>query len=174
MLLFSPLIFYSNIENKIIAFVIFLTMLFDLIEKKKIVSHIFFLFFTLYQPNEIIFCYSFFLFFFTIFEPGIDFKKIKIALITFIFFINLNYMSNFEIFINFQFIIISFLLMIITIHNFIRYNSNFNWMYCLPSFSIIFFINNDIIISYISLILCLLIPYIFDFFDKKIFLKKNI
>ena len=168
---FLPLVFFSNIQDKIIAFSIILIMFFDLIEKKKIISHSLLLAITFYKPGEFIFFYSIFLLFFTIFEPGIIFKKMKIIIIIFIIAYNLNHFDKTQYLINIHFFIIVLFIILITVNNFLIYNSNFNWIYCLPFFSLVFFINENLLISYTSLILCVITPYWFNYLDKKIFLK---
>tara|TARA_A100001015_G_scaffold232593_1_gene263503 strand:+ start:2260 stop:3141 length:882 start_codon:yes stop_codon:yes gene_type:complete len=171
--IFLPLIFFSSIESKIIALGVFFIMFLDLIEKKKIISHLFIVVISIYNPNEIIFFYGFFLLFFTIFEPGIVFKKIKIILLTLIVVFNFYNLDGLQIPIDIHFLGILSLILLITVNNFTKYNSNFNWIYCLPSFSLIFFVNEDILISYFSLLICLIISYCFNYLDKKIFLKQT-
>ena len=142
-----------------------------MIEKKKIISHSLLLAITFYKPGEFIFFYSIFLLFFTIFEPGIIFKKMKIIIIIFIIAYNLNHFDKTQYLINIHFFIIVLFIILITVNNFLIYNSNFNWIYCLPFFSLVFFINENLLISYTSLILCVITPYWFNYLDKKIFLK---
>ena len=172
-LFFSPIIFVSSIENKIIGIGILLIMFLDIIEKKKIISHSLFLIITLYKPNILILFYSSFLLFFTIFEPGIKFKKIKTILLTIIISLNLYFIENFVFLINIHLPIILVLILMLTINNFIKYNSNFNWIYCIPSFSLIFYSYQNILLSYIALLISSFIPYWFNLLDKRFFLKKD-
>ena len=148
-------------------------MFLDIIEKKKIISHSLFLIITLYKPNILILFYSSFLLFFTIFEPGIKFKKIKTILLKIIISLNLYFIENFVFLINIHLPIILVLILMLTINNFIKYNSNFNWIYCIPSFSLIFYSYQNILLSYIALLISSFIPYWFNLLDKRFFLKKD-
>ena len=123
------------------------------------------------NPNEFIFFYSLFLLFFTIFEPGINYKKTKIILTIFAITINF-YLLNINI-ISFEinYNPISLLILLITINNFTRYNSNFNWLYCIPSFALGFLLNGDFIISYLSLLTCFFLSYVFNYLDRTFFFK---
>ena len=167
---FIPLIFYSTVENKIIVLSIILILFFDLI-KKSLFINIYFLLISAINPNEFIFFYSLFLLFFTIFEPGINYKKTKIILT--IFAITLNfYLLNINIAsFDSNIILISLLILFITINNFTRYNSNFNWLYCIPSFALSFSLNGDVIISYLSLLTCFFLSYVFNYLDRTFFFK---
>ncbi len=172
-LFFSPIIYVSSIENKIIGIGILFIMFLDIIEKKRIISHSLFLIITLYKPNILILFYSSFLFFFTIFEPGIKYKKIKTVLLVIIISLNLYFSENLVFLINIHLPIILILIVMLTINNFIKYNSNFNWIYCIPSFSLIFYSYQNILLSYITLLICSFLPYWFNLLDKRFFIKKD-
>ena len=167
---FIPLILYSTVENKIIVISIILILFFDLI-KKSLFVNIYFLLISSINPNEFIFFYSLFLLFFTIFEPGINYKKIKVVLIIFTITLNFYLLNINMVSFDSNIILISLLIFLITINNFTRYNSNFNWLYCIPSFALGFLFNGDIVISYLSLLICFILSYIFNYLDKIFFFK---
>jgi hypothetical protein len=167
---FIPLIFFSTIENKIIVLSIIMILIFDVINKSFFIN-IYFLLISIIKPNEFVFFYCTFLLLFTIFEPGIKFKKIKILLIFTAIIINF-YLLDIKInFSDFNIFLISLLMIFITINNFTRYNSNFNWLYCIPSFALGFMMNENIVASYITLLICCSLTYIFNYLDKTIFFK---
>jgi len=172
-LMLATTLFFTNIQNKIIPVLLILFLIFDLLEKKKIFFYLAITLISLLEPDKFLLFYSVFLILFNILEPIYFLKKIKILLLSFSILLNFYFLDiSLAAFIN-HFIIISILSLIITLINFTKYNSNYNWIYCLPSLSFGFLFNNEIMISYLWMINCLMMPMIFNYLDKKFFLKIN-
>ena len=166
-------LFFTNVQNKIIPVLLVLFLIFDLLEKKKFYFYFAITLISLLKPDKYVLFYSIFLILFNIIEPIYFFKKIKILLLSFSILLNFYFLDiSFATFID-HFIVISILCFIITLINFTKYNSNYNWVYCMPAFSFGFLFNNEIMISYLWMINCLLMPVIFNYLDKKFFLKIN-
>ena len=172
-LMLATTLFFTNIQNKIIPVLLILFLIFDLLDKKKIFFYLAITLISLLEPDKFLLFYSVFLILFNILEPIYFLKKIKILLLSFSILLNFYFLDiSLAAFIN-HFIIISILSLIITLINFTKYNSNYNWIYCLPSLSFGFLFNNEIMISYLWMINCLMMPMIFNYLDKKFFLKIN-
>ena len=85
--------------------------------------------------------------------------------------INFNFLSFSSINFDINFVLINILILLNLFFNFIRYNSNFNWIYCIPTFSYGFFYNEELILSYLWVFICFLIHFLFNYLDKTFFLK---
>ena len=124
-----------------------------------------------FSPNEFIFFFSLFLVIFNLLEPIFFLKKTKIIMLLIIISINFNFLSFSSINFDINFILINILILLNLLFNFIRYNSNYNWIYCIPAFSYGFFYNEEIILSYFWIFICFFIHYLFNYLDKIFFLK---
>jgi len=162
---------FSNLQYKLIPILIISSLIFDLIEKKKIFFYLILFMITLVKPDKFILFYSFFLILFNFFEPIYFLKKIKLFTLIISLYLNFYFLDLSLSNIYIHLIIVVLLTIIITLINFTKYNSNYNWLYCLPAFSFGFLFNNEIIISYLWILNCLSLPMIFNYLDKKIFLK---
>jgi len=162
---------FSNLQYKLIPILIISSLIFDLIEKKKIFFYLILFMITLLKPDKFILFYSFFLILFNFFEPIYFLKKIKLFTLIISLYLNFYFLDLSLSNIYMHLIIVVLLTIIITLVNFTKYNSNHNWLYCLPAFSFGFLFNNEIIISYLWILNCFLLPMIFNYLDKKIFLK---
>ena len=162
---------FSNLQYKLIPILIISSLIFDLIEKKKIFFYLILFMITLLKPDKFILFYSFFLILFNFFEPIYFLKKIKLFTLIISLYLNFYFLDLSLSNIYIHLIIVVLLTIIITLINFTKYNSNYNWLYCLPAFSFGFLFNNEIIISYLWILNCFLLPMIFNYLDKKIFLK---
>jgi hypothetical protein len=162
---------FSNLQYKLIPILIISSLIFDLIEKKKIFFYLILFMITLLKPDKFILFYSFFLILFNFFEPIYFLKKIKLFTLIISLYLNFYFLDLSLSNIYIHLIIVVLLTIIITLVNFTKYNSNYNWLYCLPAFSFGFLLNNEIIISYLWILNCFLLPMIFNYLDKKIFLK---
>ena len=164
-------VYFSDLDNKIIPVTLGVILLLELIEEKKIFFYFLILAMSLYKPNYFIIFYGIFLIIFNFVEPIYFFKKTKIFLIGTSVVLNCYFLDLSLLNFDSHFIILFLLSVIMTLINFTKYNSNYNWIYCLPSFAFGFFFNNEILISYLWIFYCILIPVIFNFLDKKIFFK---
>ena len=162
---------FSNLQYKLIPILIISSLIFDLIEKKKIFFYLILFIITLLKPDKFILFYSFFLILFNFFEPIYFLKKTKLFTLIISLYLNFNFLDLSLSNIYIDLIIVVLLTIIITLINFTKYNSNYNWLYCLPALSFGFLFNNEIIISYLWILNCFLLPMIFNYLDKKIFLK---
>ena len=143
------LMFFSKLENKLIPVAIIFTLIFDIIEKKKIIFYIIILSISLFKSNEFVLFYSLFLIFFNFLEPIFFLKKTKIILLSISIILNFYFLDLSFINLNIHFVIIFLLSTLITLINFTKYNSNYNWIYCLPSYSFGFLSYDEITISYL-------------------------
>ena len=162
---------FSNLQYKLIPILIISSLIFDLIEKKKIFFYLILFIITLLKPDKFILFYSFFLILFNFLEPIYFLKKIKLFILIISLYLNFYLLDLSLSNIYIHLIIVVLLTIIITLINFAKYNSNYNWLYCLPAFSFGFLFNNEIIISYLWILNCFLLPMFFNYLDKKIFLK---
>ena len=165
--------FFSSLDNKIIPVTLGAILILDLMEKKRVFFYILILTMSIYKTDYFILFYSIFLIILNFFEPIYFFKKIKIFLISISIILNYYFLDLSFLDFSGHFIILLLLSVMITLINFTKYNSNYNWIYCLPSFSFGFFLNNEIMISYLWIFYCFLIPLIFNFLDKKFFFQIN-
>lgn len=163
----------SNIQNKLIPVLLTLFLIFDLIEKRQIFFYLFIYFISIFKPDIFILFYAFLLTIFNIMEPIYFYKKFKIFLAVSTVILNYYFLDLSLVNISYHLIFVVTLSFIITLINFTKYNSNYNWIYCLPAFSFGFLFNDEIIISYLWLGCCILLPIIFNYLDKKFFLKIN-
>ena len=161
----------SNLENKIIPVIIIILFIFDIIDKRQIILYLMIGCLTIFQPNKFIFFYSLFLVLFNFFEPIYYFKKSKILLLIVIIFYNFNFLNFSSINIDAHFFIINALIFLNIIFNFVRYNSNYNWIYCVPAFTYAFLFNGEFIHSYIWITVCFFLSFLFNYLDKVFFLK---
>ncbi len=166
-------LYFSNTLTKIIPILLTIFLIFDLLEKKKIFFYLIIVLISWLYPDKYVLFYCIFLISFNILEPIYFFKTIKILLLSFSIFLNAYFVDISLTADKEHIILLSFLSIVVTLINFTKYNSNYNWVYCLPSFSFGFLLDNEIIISYLWMVNCLLLPMIFNHLDKKFFLKIN-
>ena len=162
---------FTNISNKFVPILLIFSFVFELLDKRKIMFYLSLLLLSFFSPNEFIFFFSLFLILFNLLEPIFFFKKTKIIMLLIIILINFNFLSFSSINFDINFILINILILLNLLFNFIRYNSNFNWIYCIPTFSYGFFYNEELILSYLWVFICFLIHFLFNYLDKTFFLK---
>ena len=162
---------FTNISNKFVPILLIFSFVFELLDKRKISFYLSLLMLSFFSPNEFIFFFSLFLVIFNLLEPIFFLKKTKIIMLLIIISINFNFLSFSSINFDINFILINILILLNLLFNFIRYNSNYNWIYCIPAFSYGFFYNEEIILSYFWIFICFFIHYLFNYLDKIFFLK---
>ena len=162
---------FTNISNKFVPILLIFSFVFELLDKRKITFYLSLLMLSFFSPNEFIFFFSLFLVIFNLLEPIFFLKKTKIIMLLIIISINFNFLSFSSINFDINFILINILILLNLLFNFIRYNSNYNWIYCIPAFSYGFFYNEEIILSYFWIFICFFIHYLFNYLDKIFFLK---
>ena len=162
---------FTNISNKFVPILLIFSFVFELLDKRKITFYLSLLMLSFFSPNEFIFFFSLFLVIFNLLEPIFFLKKTKIIMLLIIILINFNFLSFSSINFDINFILINILILLNLLFNFIRYNSNYNWIYCIPAFSYGFFYNEEIILSYFWIFICFFIHYLFNYLDKIFFLK---
>ena len=162
---------FTNISNKFVPILLIFSFVFELLDKRKIMFYLSLLLLSLFSPNEFIFFFSLFLILFNLLEPIFFFKKTKIIMLLVIILINFNFLSFSSVNFDINFVLINILILLNLFFNFIRYNSNFNWIYCIPTFSYGFFYNEELILSYLWVFICFLIHFLFNYLDKTFFLK---
>jgi|LULJ01.1.fsa_nt_gb hypothetical protein len=162
---------FTNISNKFVPILLIFFFVFELLDKRKITFYLSLLMLSFFSPNEFIFFFSLFLVIFNLLEPIFFLKKTKIIMLLIIISINFNFLSFSSINFDINFILINILILLNLLFNFIRYNSNYNWIYCIPAFSYGFFYNEEIILSYFWIFICFFIHYLFNYLDKIFFLK---
>ena len=171
LIFFSLTISTTDISNKLIPIFLIIFFVFEVFDKKKIIFYISLSVIVFLRPNEFIFFFSLFLIIFNLFEPIFYLKKTKIILLIMTILINFNFLNFSSINFDTNFALLNFLIIFNLLFNFTRYNSNFNWIYCIPAFSFGFFYNGEIIQSYLWIILCFFIHFLFNYLDKIFFLK---
>ena len=164
---------FTDISNKFVPILLIFSFVFELLDKRKISFYLSLLMLSFFSPNEFIFFFSLFLVIFNLLEPIFFLKKTKIIMLLIIILINFNFLSFSSINFDLNFILINILILLNLLFNFIRYNSNYNWIYCIPAFSYGFFYNEEIILSYFWIFICFFIHYLFNYLDKIFFLKIN-
>ena len=169
--LFYLVIHTSNLENKIIPTIIIIFFIFDIIDKRQIIFYLMIGCLSIFQPNKFIFFYCLFLILFNFFEPIYYFKKSKILLLMIIIIYNFNFLNFSMIDINAHFFIINALIFSNIIFNFVRYNSNYNWIYCVPAFTYAFLFHGEFVHSYLWIIFFFFLSFLFNYLDKVFFLK---
>jgi hypothetical protein len=156
--------------------IILITLLFlDLLPPKiRIAFSFIILFISFLDPGNIYIFYSIFLLFFTIFDTNQFFKKIKIIILCLIIFYYFH-IINYEITLEFSihFFIICFLIMIASIVNFIKYNSNYSWIYCFPSFALAKLASEEIMASYLIMLICIFFIPVVNYLDNIFFFRTN-
>ena len=162
---------FTDISNKFVPILLIFSFVFELLDKRKITFYLSLLMLSFFSPNEFIFFFSLFLVIFNLLEPIFFLKKTKIIMLLIIILINFNFLSFSSINFDINFILINILILLNLLFNFIRYNSNYNWIYCIPAFSYGFFYNEEIILSYFWIFICFFIHYLFNYLDKIFFLK---
>lgn len=162
---------FTNISNKFVPILLIFSFVFELLDKRKITFYLSLLVLSFFSPNEFIFFFSLFLVIFNSLEPIFFLKKTKIIMLLIIISINFNFLSFSSINFDINFILINILILLNLLFNFIRYNSNYNWIYCIPAFSYGFFYNEVLILSYFWIFICFFIHYLFNYLDKIFFLK---
>ena len=162
---------FTDISNKFVPILLIFSFVFELLDKRKISFYLSLLMLSFFSPNEFIFFFSLFLVIFNLLEPIFFLKKTKIIMLLIIILINFNFLSFSSINFDINFILINILILLNLLFNFIRYNSNYNWIYCIPAFSYGFFYNEEIILSYFWIFICFFIHYLFNYLDKIFFLK---
>ena len=162
---------FTNISNKFVPILLIFSFVFELLDKRKITFYLSLLLLSFFSPNEFIFFFSLFLILFNLLEPIFFLKKTKIIMLLIIILINFNFLSFSSINFYINFLLINILILLNLLFNFIRYNSNFNWIYCIPTFSYGFFYNEELILSYLWIFICFLIHFLFNYLDKAFFLK---
>lgn len=162
---------FTDISNKFVPILLIFSFVFELLDKRKISFYLSLLMLSFFSPNEFIFFFSLFLVIFNLLEPIFFLKKTKIIMLLIIILINFNFLSFSSINFDLNFILINILILLNLLFNFIRYNSNYNWIYCIPTFSYGFFYNEEIILSYFWIFICFFIHYLFNYLDKIFFLK---
>ena len=162
---------FTNISNKFVPILLIFSFVFELLDKRKITFYLSLLLLSYFSPNEFIFFFSLFLILFNLLEPIFFFKKTKIIMLLIIISINFNFLSFSSINFDINFVLINILILLNLLFNFIRYNSNFNWIYCIPTFSYGFFYNGELILSYLWIFICFFIHFLFNYLDKTFFLK---
>ena len=162
---------FTDISNKFVPILLIFSFVFELLDKRKISFYLSLLMLSFFSPNEFIFFFSLFLVIFNLLEPIFFLKKTKIIMLLIIILINFNFLSFSSINFDLNFILINILILLNLLFNFIRYNSNYNWIYCIPAFSYGFFYNEEIILSYFWIFICFFIHYLFNYLDKIFFLK---
>ena len=162
---------FTNISNKFVPILLIFFFVFELLDKRKITFYLSLLMLSFFSPNEFIFFFSLFLVIFNLLEPIFFLKKTKIIMLLIIISINFNFLSFSSINFDINFILINVFILLNLLFNFIRYNSNYNWIYCIPAFSYGFFYNEEIILSYFWIFICFFIHYLFNYLDKIFFLK---
>ena len=167
----SVFINFTDISNKLVPILLIFSFVFELLDKRKITFYLSLLMLSFFSPNEFIFFFSLFLVIFNLLEPIFFLKKTKIIMLLIIISINFNFLSFSSINFDINFILINILILLNLLFNFIRYNSNYNWIYCIPAFSYGFFYNEEIILSYFWIFICFFIHYLFNYLDKIFFLK---
>ena len=143
------------------------------IVKRNIIFYVALFILSYLSLNEFIFFYCLFLLFFNLFEPIFFFKKTKIILVIFLIIINFDFINFAQMELDYNFFFINILTFSCILVNFTKYNSNFNWLYCIPSFSYGFFYNGELFESYLWICFCLFIHILFNYLDKIFFLKIN-
>lgn len=173
MYLLIDLFVTKKLQYKEIILIVLLFL--DLLRPKiRIAFNCIILFISFLNPGDIYIFYSIFLLFFTIFDTNQFFKKIKIiilCLIIFYYFQILNYEITLEF--SIHFFIICFLIIISSIFNFIKYNSNYSWIYCFPSFALAKLSSEEIIASYLIMLICILFIPVVNYLDNIFFFKTN-
>ena len=162
---------FTNISNKFVPILLIFSFVFELLDKRKITFYLSLILLSFFSPNEFIFFFSLFLILFNLLEPIFFLKKTKIIMLLIIISINFNFLSFSSINFDINFILINILILLNLLFNFTKYNSNFNWIYCIPSFSYGFFYNGELIMSYLWIFICFLIHFLFNYLDKTFFLK---
>ena len=120
---------------------------------------------------SLFFFFSLFLVIFNSLEPIFFLKKTKIITLLIVISINFNFLSFSSINFDVNFVLVNILILLNLLFNFIRYNSNYNWIYCIPAFGYGFFYNEEFILSYLWIFICFFIHYLFNYLDKIFFLK---
>jgi len=154
--------------------IILITLLFlDLLHPKfRIIFNFSILFLSFLDPGNIYILYSLFLLFFTIFDTNQFFKKIKVLTmfsLIFYYFQFINYELKLEF--SIHFFIICFLVIVSSIVNFIRYNSNYSWIYCFPSFAVAKLISEEFTASYLIMAICIFFIPVVNYLDNIFFFK---
>lgn len=154
--------------------IILISLLFlDLLHPKfRIIFNFSILFLSFLDPGNIYILYSLFLLFFTIFDTDQSFKKIKIFSLFLLVFYYFQF-SNYELRLEFSihFFIICFLVIVSSIVNFIKYNSNYSWIYCFPSFAVSKLISEEFIASYLIIMICIFFIPVVNYLDNIFFFK---
>ena len=163
----------TNISNKYIPILIIISFAFEVFDKRNIIFYVALFILSYLSLNEFIFFYCLFLLFFNLFEPIFFFKKTKIILVIFLILINFDFVNFAQMELDYNFLFINILTFSCILVNFTKYNSNFNWLYCIPSFSYGFFYNGELFESYLWICFCLFIHILFNYLDKIFFLKIN-
>ena len=167
----SVFINFTDISNKLVPILLIFSFVFELLDKRKITFYLSLLMLSFFSPNEFIFFFSLFLILFNSLEPIFFLKKTKIITLLIVISINFNFLSFSSINFDVNFVLVNILILLNLLFNFIRYNSNYNWIYCIPAFSYGFFYNEEIILSYFWIFICFFIHYLFNYLDKIFFLK---
>lgn len=167
----SVVINFTDIPNKFVPILLIFSFIFELLDKRKIIFYLSLLIISFFIPNEFIFFFSLFLILFNSLEPIFFFKKTKIIMLLIVISINFNFLSFSSINFDVNFVLLNILILLNLLFNFIRYNSNYNWIYCIPAFSYGFFYNEEFILSYLWIFICFFIHYLFNYLDKIFFLK---
>lgn len=163
----------TNIYDKFIPVLITISLSFEVFDKRNLIFYGVLSILSFLSPNEFIFFYCLFLLVFNLFDPIFFYKKTKIILSMFLILINFDLINFTQINFDYNFLLISMLIICCILINFTRYNSNFNWLYCIPSFSYSLLYNDELFQSYLWIFICLFIHIIFNYLDKKFFLKIN-
>ena len=167
----SVVINFTDISNKLVPILLIFSFVFELLDKRKITFYLSLLMLSFFSPNEFIFFFSLFLILFNSLEPIFFLKKTKIITLLIVISINFNFLSFSSINFDVNFVLVNILILLNLLFNFIRYNSNYNWIYCIPAFGYGFFYNEEFILSYLWIFICFFIHYLFNYLDKIFFLK---
>lgn len=167
----SVFINFTDISNKLVPILLIFSFVFELLDKRKITFYLSLLMLSFFSPNEFIFFFSLFLILFNSLEPIFFLKKTKIITLLIVISINFNFLSFSSINFDVNFVLVNILILLNLLFNFIRYNSNYNWIYCIPAFGYGFFYNEEFILSYLWIFICFFIHYLFNYLDKIFFLK---
>ena len=167
----SVIINFTDISNKLVPILLIFSFVFELLDKRKITFYLSLLMLSFFSPNEFIFFFSLFLILFNSLEPIFFLKKTKIITLLIVISINFNFLSFSSINFDVNFVLVNILILLNLLFNFIRYNSNYNWIYCIPAFGYGFFYNEEFILSYLWIFICFFIHYLFNYLDKIFFLK---